>query len=437
MRCRVLVITSSYAPAMIADMHRARHLAWELPKLGWDVEILCPDGSYQQPSCMDRDSAAFFAPNTPTHLAPQWCRTLFKTLGFGSIGWRALIPMLYKGTRVLRGRRFDLVYFSTTQFSLFLLGPAWRRWLDVPFVLDFHDPCYKEGSAKPVWAQRSFKHVISGWLAKHIESHATKAATGLVAVSPAYIQTLSRRYADMRPAWLSLGRHAAIPFAVLQRDFEHAHMNDVSAGKSTSRPSRIVYVGAGGPIMLRSFSLVCRALAHLRQHDSEMREGIQIELYGTMLGWLDGDPRHLAELAIEHDVADLIREDPRRVSYRRSVQLLLESHGVLILGVDDTGYMPSKLFSYALSGKPLLAVLHRDSPGFEQFRGTPQLGHALWFDRTGDMPVPEAAAVMRVYLGEVAARRNFDRQAILEPFLAPAMAFRHAELFDACVRPTV
>ena len=28
---------------MIADMHRARQLAWELPQLGWEVEILSPD----------------------------------------------------------------------------------------------------------------------------------------------------------------------------------------------------------------------------------------------------------------------------------------------------------------------------------------------------------------------------------------------------------
>ncbi len=51
---RVLIVTSTYAPAMIADMHRARHLAWELPKLGWQVEILAPDVSFQPASCRGR-----------------------------------------------------------------------------------------------------------------------------------------------------------------------------------------------------------------------------------------------------------------------------------------------------------------------------------------------------------------------------------------------
>ena len=37
-RRRVLIVVSAWCPAMLADMQRARLLAWELPKVGWDVE---------------------------------------------------------------------------------------------------------------------------------------------------------------------------------------------------------------------------------------------------------------------------------------------------------------------------------------------------------------------------------------------------------------
>jgi hypothetical protein len=430
---RVLIVTSSYGPTMIADMHRARQLAWEMPELGWEVEILCPDASYQQPSCVDEDSAAFFAPDTLTHFVSQWRPAVFRALRFGSIGWRALLPMLRAGVDLLRKRRFDLVYFSTTQFPLFLLGSIWRRRFGVPFVLDFHDPCYNERTAFPVWARPSLKHAISRWTARHVESHATTAAAGLVAVSPNYVQMLRRRYERTTPAWLDADRHAVIPFSVLPRDLDEAAKGTQHASEGTPWPVRIAYVGAGGPIMLRSFSLICRALSHLREQGSELVEGARIELYGTMLGWRDGDRRHLADLANEQGVADLITEHPRRVSYRRSLELLLESDGALILGVDDAGYMPSKLFSYALSGKPLLAALRRDSPAFAQFQSTPGLGHALWFDRCGEVRLPEAAQMVHAFLHEAAARLTFDRRAALEPFVAPAMARRHAELFSACL----
>ena len=57
---RVLIVTSSYAPTMIADMQRVRQLAWELPKLGWEVEVLSPSTEYQPATCVDEDSAGFF-----------------------------------------------------------------------------------------------------------------------------------------------------------------------------------------------------------------------------------------------------------------------------------------------------------------------------------------------------------------------------------------
>ena len=100
---RVLIVTGSYAPTMIADMHRARQLAWVLPKLGWEVEIFCPDDTYQPRSCLDGDSAAFFAPNTPVHRVPKTLAWIFQPLGIGSIGMRAVVPAWRAGQRLHRG----------------------------------------------------------------------------------------------------------------------------------------------------------------------------------------------------------------------------------------------------------------------------------------------------------------------------------------------
>jgi hypothetical protein len=224
-----------------------------------------------------------------------------------------------------------------------------------------------------------------------------------------------------------------IPFAVLPRDLEVAAEGMAIQKNEAAQPARIIYVGAGGPIMIRSFTLFCRALSHLRMQHPDLVNRIKIDLYGTMLGWRKGDRRHLADLAGEHDVADLVSEDPSRVSYRRSLELLLEGDGAVVLGVDDAGYMPSKLFSYALSGKPLLASLRRDSPAFAAFNDMPELGNALWFDRWSEMPVTEATNAVRAFLQKVVARQTFDRRAILTSYFASAMARRHAQLFEACL----
>src|ERR1035437_5930571 len=102
--------------------------------------------------------------------------------------------MLRAGKKLLKEQNFDIVYISTAKFPLFLLGPACRRLFGVPFVLDLHDPCYKEHRSSPVWARPSFKRFLANWLSKHVEARATPAAAGLVSVSPIYIDMLRRRY---------------------------------------------------------------------------------------------------------------------------------------------------------------------------------------------------------------------------------------------------
>ncbi len=424
---RVLLVTGSYAPTMIADMQRARQLAWQLPEAGWEVEILCPGIGYQPPSCNDADSADFFSPAAKVHAVPQRADAFFSFFGIGNIGLRALVPLYFAGRKLLAARRFDLVYFSTAQFPLFLLGPPWRCRFKIPYVVDLHDPIDSGAAATP----GGWKRRLSRFVSRFIERRAAATASGLIAVSPHYLTLMQSRYADRRPQWLKPDRQAAIPFAVLPRDLE-----EVGAGSAGSRDAggarRIVYVGTGGAVMARSFRLLCQTLAELRHRHSLLLENIRIELHGTSSAIAADMDAPLARIAGDFDLADLICEYPARVSYRRSLELLLHGDGALVLGVDDAGYTPSKLATYAYSGKPLLACLHRDGPAFAMLRGQPTLGHALWFSPTQDMPIADAAAVVAAYLEEVRSGRTFARYAELASHTAAAMAARHGQLFDAC-----
>jgi glycosyltransferase involved in cell wall biosynthesis len=413
---RVLIVVSSFRPAMTADMQRARQLCWELPKLGWDVEILAPDESYQNPLCVDKDGAEFFAPQTGVHELARFAPALFRMAGIGTIGWRALVPLFRKGLELLRSGRIDLVYFSTANFPFFLLGPLWKKRTGVPFVLDIHDPIHKSGRAHPVWAAPGMKHRAANWLSAAIERNAVTRADAIISVSEAYVEQFRNRYGTKVPP------ASVIPFALSQHDFEIARNNSaVSAGT-------VRYVGAGGPIMERSFRLLCAARARVPRKD------IRFELYGTYLGWKPGDRRHLAEIARVAGVDDIVSESTERVSFRRSLELLLGGSGCLILGVDDAGYMPSKLFSYAGSGKPLLAVVRKDGSAFAALKDMGDTVHTIWFDENSQMPLEDAVESVSRFLGDVSAGRIFDRRAFLERYSVSAMALRHAELFDNIVR---
>jgi hypothetical protein len=428
---RVLIVTSSYRPVMLADMQRARMLAWELPKLGWDVEVLTPASTEVREDALEPEPAGFFPEETPIHEVGSFARGFFRAVGSRSPALRTLEPMRRRGSQLLRSARFDLIYFSTTTFSYFSLGPYWQRKFGVPYVLDFQDPWVKSDSEK--LSRARWKERIAQWLFRRWEKDAVVNASGLVAVSPKYLDLLRQRYGASRPKSLDAQRNVVAPFAALPSDLQEASKSLSPVPTQQSNEIRIHYIGAGGPIMARSFLLICRALRDLRQKNHSLVNRVRICLFGTTYGWKPGDPKLLEDVARENGVADLVAEYPQRISYRRSLELLLQSDGALILGVDDSGYMPSKLFSYTLSGKPLLACLHRGSPGFFKFQQVPSLGHALWFGDDEEMSVLEASATMARFIEEAASGRHFDRSEMLRSYLASAMAQSHSKLFQSVI----
>jgi hypothetical protein len=425
----VLIVVSSYRPAMLADMQRARALAWELPALGWDVEILTPAAREVRQDAIEPDADGFFAKDTPVHEVRAWLAPLFRLVTSRSGSWRMALPMFWRGRRLLASGRFDLVYFSTTAFILAACGSPWRRRFGIPYVIDFQDPWLLPPQH---YRGAGWKARLSAWFDPVLERKAVRDADGVVAVSHAYIAALERRYYKQKLPWLEPGRRAVIPFAADERDLVEAGRGHCPAKKADGRELALLYVGAG-PTMRRSFALVCQALALLRSRGCDLAQRVRIRLFGTGRPGTPDDSV-LKAAADAAGIGDMVEERPQRVPYRRALELMLESRGLLILGVDDAGYVPSKLFGCALSGKPLLAALRRDGSAYALFQSEPRLGHYLWFDQTATMPLNEAAAVFGKFLDDVAAGVVFDRRPFLGTHLAPAMAQRHVELFQACLR---
>src|ERR1700761_2530262 len=219
MRGRVLIVVSSYRPAMLADMQRARVLAWELPALGWDVEILTPAPREVRQDAIEPDADGFFAKDTRVHEVRAWLSALFWPFTSRSGSWRMALPMFWHGRRLLASGRFDLVYFSTTAFIFLAWGNRWRRRFGVPYVIDLQDPWLMPADR---YRGRGWKARLSGWLDPCLEKAAVRHAAGLIAVSEGYIATLKRRYHRQSPSWLQTGRHAVIPFAADERDLSEA-----------------------------------------------------------------------------------------------------------------------------------------------------------------------------------------------------------------------
>ena len=233
------MVTSSYAPTTIADMHRARHLAWELPELGWEVEVLCPNLDFQRPEYLDPASGAFFNPQIVTHQVAPLGSWLFRLLRMRSIGWRALWPLHRAGAALLSSKRFDLIYITTGNFVFFCLARGWTRKFNVPCVLDYHDPWVRDRIRYDT-TDHTLKLRVSAWLSSSMERWAVKGASGIVSVSSVYLDELRSRYPGSR--CLEEQRCQVIPFAGREGDMNGlgraARTGRQSSGKSfTSAPA--------------------------------------------------------------------------------------------------------------------------------------------------------------------------------------------------------
>lgn len=428
---RVLIVTSSFPPAMAADMHRARMLSYDLPALGWEVDLLTPGLEFQRPDAIDPDGATLSPENVNVHQVAPRFDWIFRLLNMRSMAWRSLIPLFKKGSQLLQRNRYELVYITTTQFNSFCLGRIWRAKFGVPYVLDIHDPWYQP-NPKYVTTKKGLKTKISSALSKHMEGYALSRAVGLVSVSPLYIEDLRSRYERHPLPCLREGGCSVIPFGATRRDFEV--LADCKPGERAERKEanlEIRYVGAGGSIMEQSLRRLFRVVNRLQASDRSQIAPIHFHFHGTDSGWKEGEPRFIEKIAREEGVSEWISESPSRIPYLRSIQLISSADGVLVLGVDDPAYMPSKLFTYALSGKPLLASLHRDSVANRYFDEVPDLGHLILFHpEGGEDDLDNHCSVVATYFKEIQSRRTIDRNGQLEPHLAPAMARKHAELFQ-------
>jgi len=400
---------------MMADMQRARLIAGELPKFGWEAEILTPDASFQTDFSRVQGEGLEF-PDVPVHDFRQWMPILFRALGSRNVGIRAAIPAGKTGMELLRQKSFDLVYFSTTQHWITCNGARWRRKTGVPYVADLHDPVYLEKKVYFVSRHR-MKERVARLLGKTIERWALGRANGIVSVSQGYIDDVARR--NPSAAWISSGSVLVQPFPADTAALDAA---EASAQEGIDR-LQVIYIGAGGSIMEKGWRELLSCLK-----EEQLPSRLRIELLGTDTNWEKNRRRYLQDLAEHSGLGQIVREEPARVSYRDSMRFTVEAAGIIVLGVDDLNYRPSKLQTCIASGLPLLVVVRRSSQLVKTLEQAGPGVHAVEFGGAAGDHNGNGVAI-RAFLADVAAKRRWPRGT--RRFLTPQEAAQqHAALFD-------
>jgi len=355
---RVLIVCPSFVPINAADMQRVRISLAHFRDFGWDPILLTVDPEYVE-GVTDPVLVHTLPPEVPIFrvraLPARWTRKV----GLGNLGLRAL-PFLYReGRRLIRQFGISLTYFSTTVFPAMALGRLWKEELNVPFVLDMHDPWvsdYYEGRGKEAlppkfWFMNKVHRILEPWTMKEVD--------GLIAVSGGYVETLTQRY-----PWLTRKPSLVLPFGAAENDFEvlRVQRQQNRFFKRGDAPTfHCVYAGCAPSAMTPALHIIFGAFKRGLEQSPELFSRVQFHFIGTDYAPDARSKKSVAPIALEYGVSSHVHESPQRIPYFEALQLLLDSDFLLIPGSDDPQYSASKISPYILARKPLLCVFHESS----------------------------------------------------------------------------
>lgn len=193
---RILIVSPHFPPTNAADMQRVRLLLPYLRLNGVQAEVLCVESSQvaaPQDDWLGQGQSSEVRVHRVRALGLCWGRIP----GFGTLTFRALGVLRNCGDTLLSRGGFDLVFFSTTQFGLHVLGPRWKTKFGVPFVMDYQDPWvsdYYSQHPEVVPPGGRLKYAISSRLSRCQEPRVLRHCSGITSVSAAYPRLLQARY---------------------------------------------------------------------------------------------------------------------------------------------------------------------------------------------------------------------------------------------------
>ncbi|MDB6170438.1 MAG: hypothetical protein JWM88_3302 [Verrucomicrobia bacterium] len=426
---RVLIISPHFPPTNAPDMQRVRMSLPFYRENGWEPVVLAVDSAVVE-APVDPLLAETVPADVPVHRVGAWPVKAARRLGLGNIGYRAWLRIKAEGDRLLAGEKFDLVYFSTTQFVVTALGRRWRRRFGVPFVVDLQDPWqtdyYDRPGAPP--PPGGWKYRFARWQAARMEGPAWRDAAGFTAVSADYLTELGGRY-----PWFAAKPSAVVPFGAPETDFEKARAQPglLPAFVRIEGKLHLVSVGAAGPIMRRALERLFSGVQAMRAVDPGAAARLRFHFIGTSYAPAKGREPSVRPVAEEFGVGDLVEERPERVGYFTALKTMLAADAVVITGSDDMAYNPSKTAACFLARKPVLALT---PPGSALDRMVSALGFAVVapFPARGGVD-PVSQFLQQVLDGKTALPATRAEETFASLHTARARTRQQCALFDQAV----
>ncbi|MEI6429029.1 MAG: hypothetical protein WCO45_11685 [Pseudanabaena sp. ELA607] len=425
---KILLVSPYFAPLIYPDLHRIRMMLPYLPLHGWEPLVLSLD-PHTHPGIKDewltqtipQDIKAHFATFTP------WQSRLIP-----SRPWRAIGILAHAGNQIIEQEKPDLIYFSTTMFPVMSLGPYWLKRYGIPYLVDWQDPWvsdyYSRTNTKPPGGY--LKYGISQLLGRYLEPEVLRHASHIITVSPSYPLMLQSRY-----PWLNNQQFTVLPFGGTSYDFEI--LRNLPIRNPIFAPddgyTHWVYLGRFIQSMHYALASLFAAIQQHRQNYPQQWSKIKLHFIGTHYD-INATDSPIQNLANTYNLNDMVNEYPQRIPYLSVLKTMTDSDGLIILGSDDQGYTPSKLYPCILANRAIFALMHQNSSIVHIIKET-NSGHVITFSdqQNTDATINEIKQHLPWFLLQSKSNlinTNWDK---FEPYTAKSLTQKHTEIFDKYV----
>jgi glycosyltransferase involved in cell wall biosynthesis len=425
---RVLIISPHFPPVNSADMHRVRQSLPYLKEFGWEPVVIAVDEVCVEAYSLDELLLQTIPEDIEVHKVQAFDVRKTRKFGLGSLSMRSYFHIQKKGDQLLKERKFDLVYFSTTAFHVMALGPRWKKKFGVPYILDMQDPWRSDFYLDKPKAERPPKFFISYNIDKYLEGKALPKADGIISVSKGYCDMFMQRYPVLKPAQFKV-----ITFGASYFDFEvmERYVHNSKQVKLSNEKINVVYIGRGGHDLQFSLNIIFGAFAKGIQHDPAIFSKFHFWFIGTSYAPPGQGQKTVLPIAINYNVQDHVTEITDRLPYFETLFILKKADLLLVPGSTDTTYTASKIYPYLVAEKPLLAVFYKESSVINVLTDV-QVGQVIAYDHLVNSPGEYVDSCLNAFkeIYKTGMKSTQMNTIAFEPYTAKAKTLEQIEFFN-------
>lgn len=427
---RVAIIGADFVPSSLPPALRIKFFATHLREFGWEPVVVSTEPRYYE-NRVDPENVGLLPDGLQVIRTAAWPAPLTRKFGVGDLGMRSLWHHWQALKKLCREQPVDLIFIPVPPYVPMVLGRLAYRKFGIPYVIDYIDPWGTPYYWKLPRSQRPPKWALASAMARLLEPFALRRAAHVVGVSKGTTDFVVGKY-----PWLRESDATEIPYGGEPRDWEYirAHARANPIFNPSDGLLHVSYVGRGGADMIPALRAVFTAVKNGLQTNPAVFGRLRLHFVGTAYG-PDGQGREqVLPLAREVGIDNLVQEHPGRVAYLDAMQVLSDSHALLVVGSEQPHYTASKIFPYILACKPLLAVFHRASSVVSILRET-GAGDPVTFSEQDSLSgkIDEVASRLRQLLLLPSGFRPATRWQAFEAYTARAMTARLAAVFDKVV----